>query len=56
MKRILSILLMIALTLTLFSGCARSIDNSGYVATGNAILMEDQEPEDIEPIRLSIVP
>ena len=49
MKRILSILLMIAMTLALFSGCARSIDNSGYVATGNAILMEDQEPEDIEP-------
>ena len=33
--------------LPVLSGCANEIDNSGYVATGDAILMEDEEPEDI---------
>ena len=49
MKKFLSLLLIFATVLPIFSGCTNEIDNSGYVATGNAILMEGQEPEDIEP-------
>lgn len=49
MKRLLSLLLAAALMLPVFSGCSKKIDNSGYVATGNAILMEGQDPEDIMP-------
>ena len=49
MKRLMSLLLAIALMLPVFSGCSKKIDNSGYVATGNAILMEGQNPEDIMP-------
>ena len=48
MKKCTALLLILALALPLF-GCGRSIDNSGYVATGDAILMEGQEPEDIMP-------
>ncbi len=48
MKKALSLLLVLALALPL-SGCGRTIDNSGYIATGDAILMEGQDPEDIEP-------
>ena len=49
MKKLTALLLTLATVMTLFSGCARSIDNSGYVATGDAILMEGQDPEDILP-------
>lgn len=49
MKRLLSLLLTAALLTPVFAGCTRSIDNSGYVATGDAILMEGQDPEDIMP-------
>ncbi|MGM9548628.1 MAG: ABC transporter substrate-binding protein [Faecousia sp.] len=49
MKKGICLLLALALWLGCFSGCARSIDNSGYVATGDAILMEGQDPEDILP-------
>ena len=49
MKKFLSLLLVFATVLPIFSGCTNEIDNSGYVATGNAILMEGQDPEDIEP-------
>lgn len=31
---------------TLLPGCGRSIDNSGYTPTGDAILMEGEEPTD----------
>jgi len=48
MKKTLSLLLVLALALPL-GGCGRTIDNSAYVATGDAILMEGQDPEDIEP-------
>ncbi len=48
MKKYTALLLLLALTVSLF-GCGRTIDNSGYVATGDAILMEGQEPEDIMP-------
>lgn len=43
MKKLISILLLLAMLLALFSGCTNAIDNSGYVATGDAILMEDEE-------------
>ena len=47
MKKILSLLLVVSLCLGLFSGCGRKIDNSAYIATGDAILMEGEEPEDL---------
>ena len=47
MKRIISFLLLLSLCLELFSGCGRRIDNSAYIATGDAILMDGEEPEDI---------
>ena len=47
MKKILSLLLLLSLTASLFSGCGKAIDNSAYVPTGDAILMEDEEPEDL---------
>lgn len=49
MKKITALLLALATVLSLFSGCANKIDNSGYTPTGDAILMEGQEPEDIMP-------
>jgi len=48
MKRCTLVLLVLAMLLSL-TGCGNGIDNSGYVATGDAILMEGQEPEDILP-------
>ena len=49
MKKILCLILSAILVATYLPGCGRSIDNSAYVPTGDAILMEGQEPEDIEP-------
>ncbi len=49
MKKCLSLLLALSLVMGLFSGCTNAIDNSGYVPTGDAILMEGQDPEDILP-------
>ena len=46
MKRLTALLLISVLIL---GGCGRKIDNSGYQATGDAILMEGQDPEDIMP-------
>ena len=46
MKKGISALLALVLCLGCFSGCARSIDNSGYVPTGDALLMEGEEPEE----------
>lgn len=48
MKKILSILLVLSMLLGLLAGCGRKIDNSGYVPTGDALLMEGQDPEDLE--------
>lgn len=48
MKKIVAWLLLLALMLPL-TGCGNAIDNSGYVPTGDAILMEGQSPEDILP-------
>ena len=49
MKKLLSLMLCLSLLAGLFSGCGKKIDNSAYVPTGDAILMEDQDPEDILP-------
>ena len=49
MKKRIALLLAVATVLGLFSGCGREIDNSGYIATGDAILMDGQDPEDIMP-------
>ena len=49
MKKGISLLLALALFLGCCSGCARTIDNSGYVPTGDALLMEGQDPEDLLP-------
>ena len=49
MRKLAAILLCLTLLAGSFTGCTRKIDNSGYIATGNAILMEGQEPEDIMP-------
>lgn len=49
MKKLLSLLLIMLTLLGIFSGCTKKIDNSGYIPTGNAILMEGQDPEDILP-------
>ena len=49
MKKCISLLLIFALVCGLFAGCANKTDNSAYVPTGDAILLEGQEPEDIMP-------
>ena len=49
MNKSISLLLVLALLLGLLSGCANQTDNSAYVPTGDAILLEGQEPEDIMP-------
>ena len=49
MKERLSLLLALTMLLSFFAGCANKIDNSAYVPTGDAILLEGQEPEDIMP-------
>ena len=48
MKRILCLLLALTMLMALLSGCSRRIDNSGYVPTGDAILMEGEEPTEAE--------
>jgi len=49
MKRTISLLLCMVMLAGILSGCARSIDNSAYVPTGDAIVLEGQDPEDIQP-------
>ena len=44
MKKGISALLALALCLGCFTGCVGSIDNSGYVPTGDALLMEGEDP------------
>ena len=48
MKRAICFFLAIALLAALLPGCSRKIDNSGYTATGDAILMEGEEPTEAE--------
>ena len=47
MKRIVCFLLALAL-LAALPGCSRKIDNTGYTPTGDAILMEGEEPTEAE--------
>lgn len=49
MKKFLSLLLLFAIVLPIFGGCRKSIDNSAYVPTGDALLMEGQDPDDLLP-------
>lgn len=62
MKRIITLFLSLLLILATFSGCGRSIDNSAYVATGDAIIGEDEEPpaatvdEDTQELTLAYYP
>jgi len=49
MKQLTALLLACATLLGLFCGCGREIDNSGYIPTGDAILLDGQDPEDIMP-------
>ena len=44
MKKGISALLALILCLGCFTGCVGSIDNSGYVPTGDALLMEGEDP------------
>ena len=44
MKKGISVLLALILCLGCFTGCVGSIDNSGYVPTGDALLMEGEDP------------
>ena len=48
MRRTLCLLLALALLAAVLPGCSRRIDNSGYLATGDAILMEGEEPTEAE--------
>ena len=43
MKRVLCLLMTLALMTGLLSGCGRAIHNEAYVATGDAILMDGEE-------------
>jgi len=49
MKRTICLLLSLVMLFGLLTSCANKIDNSAYVPTGDAILLEGQEPEDIAP-------
>lgn len=57
-KRRISLFLSLALILACFPGCGRVIDNSGYEPTGDALLMDGQDPEDLiqdkEPQELTL--
>ena len=44
MKKGISVLLALILCLGCFTGCVGSIDNSAYVPTGDALLMEGEDP------------
>ncbi len=62
MKRITALFLAMLLALGLFSGCSNSIDNSGYIPTGDAIIGEDEDPpeatvdEDTQELTLAFYP
>lgn len=47
MKRIIALLLALTTTVGLFSGCSKK-NGDEYVPTGDALLMEGQDPEDLE--------
>lgn len=47
MKKKTALLLIAAMLCALFSGCGKSAEEEEYVPTGNAILLEGMEPEDL---------
>ena len=47
MKRYLALILALCLALTLLPGCGKSGEDEVYVPTGDALLMEGQDPEDL---------
>ena len=49
MKKTVALLLCMAMILGLLSGCGKKNDNSAYVPTGDALVMEGQDPEDFMP-------
>ncbi len=49
MKKIISLLLSLAMLACLLPGCGRKMDNSAYVPTGDALVMEGQDPEEVQP-------
>ncbi len=50
MKKFLSLLLVFSLILPALSGCRKALDNSAYTPTGDALLLEGQNPEDLLPV------
>ena len=46
MKKLTALLLILCTILSCFSGCARN-EEEAYVPTGDAILLEGQDPEDL---------
>lgn len=47
MKRYIALMLALCMLLTLLSGCGKSNEETVYVPTGDALLMEGQDPEDL---------
>ena len=47
MKKLCCLLLCLALLLGLLPGCAKETGEEEYVPTGDAILMDGEEPEDL---------
>ena len=47
MKRYLALMLALCLVLTLLPGCGKADDEDAYIPTGDALLMEGQDPEDL---------
>ena len=47
MKRYLALMLVLCLALTLLPGCGKADDEDAYIPTGDALLMEGQDPEDL---------
>ena len=51
MKKCISLFLVMVLLLGTVAGCGRSKDPKAYVPTGNALLMEGEDPAKLEPER-----
>ena len=49
MKKITALFLALSLTVCLFSGCTGSSDEEPYVPTGDALVMEGQDPDSVGP-------